>query len=309
MDTLMLKGGPVRDQVFAELKEKVAAAPRRPGLAVVLVGDDAASAVYVSHKEKGCEEVGFHHVTYRMPADSTQEQVLARVQELNADGAIDGILVQLPLPGHLDQEQILLAVDPAKDVDGFHPENLGRLTAGHPRFVPCTPKGVLRLLAHHDISLAGKHVAIVGRSVIVGRPLAMLMSLKRDDANATVSLCHSGTRDLAAITRSADVVVAAIGVPRFLGRDEIAEGRRRGGRGNQPHRRARAQERHPSGGGCGPGGPEGARGRPDSRAGWCRAHDHRHVAGEHLGGHVPRGGPGCQLRRPARRLWGCRWPS
>ncbi len=224
MDTLMLKGGPVRDQVFAELKEKVAAAPRRPGLAVVLVGDDAASAVYVSHKEKGCEEVGFHHVTYRMPADSTQEQVLARVQELNADGAIDGILVQLPLPGHLDQEQILLAVDPAKDVDGFHPENLGRLTAGHPRFVPCTPKGVLRLLAHHDISLAGKHVAIVGRSVIVGRPLAMLMSLKRDDANATVSLCHSGTRDLAAITRSADVVVAAIGVPRFLGRDEIAEG-------------------------------------------------------------------------------------
>ena len=224
MDTLMLKGGPVRDRVFAELKEKVAGAPRRPGLAVVLVGDDPASAVYVSHKEKGCEEVGFHHVTHRLPADSSQEEVLGMVERLNRDAAIDGILVQLPLPGHLDQEQILLSVDPAKDVDGFHPENLGRLTAGHPRFVPCTPRGILRLLAHYDVPLEGKHVAIVGRSVIVGRPLAMLMSLKRDDANATVSLCHSGTRDLAAITRSADVVVAAIGVPRALGRDEISPG-------------------------------------------------------------------------------------
>lgn len=220
----MLKGGPVRDQVFAELKEKVAGAPRKPGLAVLLVGDDPASAVYVSHKEKGCVEVGFHHVTFRLPADARQEEVLAKVAELNADAAIDGILVQLPLPGHLDQEQVLLAVDPAKDVDGFHPENLGRLTAGLPRFVPCTPKGILRLLEHYDVPLAGKHVAIVGRSVIVGRPLAMLISLKRDDANATVSLCHSGTRDLAAITSRADVVVAAIGVPRALGRDEIAAG-------------------------------------------------------------------------------------
>jgi methylenetetrahydrofolate dehydrogenase (NADP+)/methenyltetrahydrofolate cyclohydrolase len=224
VETLMLKGGPVRDRVFAELKAKVARAPRQPGLAVVLVGDDPASAVYVRHKEKGCTEVGFHHETHRLPALAEQKEVMELVARLNADSSIDGILVQLPLPAHLDQEQVLLAVDPAKDVDGFHPENLGRLTAGHPRFVPCTPKGILRLLSHYDIPLAGKHVAIVGRSVIVGRPLAMLMSLKRDDANATVSLCHSGTGDLAAITRSADVVVAAIGVPRFLGRDEIAEG-------------------------------------------------------------------------------------
>jgi len=224
MKTLLLKGKPVRDEVFAELKEKVAGAPRQPGLAVVLVGDDPASAVYVSHKEKGCEEVGFHHVTHRLPADTDEEELLELITRLNDDAAIDGILVQLPLPDHLDQDRILLAVDPAKDVDGFHPENLGRLVAGHPRFVPCTPKGILRLLAHYGISVVGKHVAIVGRSVIVGRPLTLLLSLKREDANATVTLCHSATRNLAAITSTADVVVAAIGVPRALGPREIADG-------------------------------------------------------------------------------------
>lgn len=224
METLLLKGKPVRDQVLARLTEKVAGAPRPPGLAVVLVGDDPASAVYVSHKEKGCDEVGFHHVTHRLPAATGQNEVLDLIGQLNADRAIDGILVQLPLPDHLDQEKVLLAVDPAKDVDGFHPENLGRLTAGHPRFIPCTPKGVLHLLQHYDIPVAGKHVVIVGRSVIVGRPLTMLLSLKRPDANATVTMCHSGTTDLAAITSRADVVVAAIGVPRFLGPGEIGEG-------------------------------------------------------------------------------------
>jgi len=221
---MMLKGKPVRDAVFAELKEKVARAPRAPGLAVVLVGDDPASAVYVSHKEKGCEEVGFHHVTHRLAADTPQGEVLGLLETLNADPAIDGILVQLPLPSGLDQEKILLAVDPAKDVDGFHPVNLGRLTAGHPRFVPCTPKGILRLLRHYDLPVAGRNVAVVGRSVIVGRPLSLLLSLKGPDGNATVTMCHSGTRDLAAVTRAADVVVAAIGVPRFLGREAVAEG-------------------------------------------------------------------------------------
>jgi methylenetetrahydrofolate dehydrogenase (NADP+)/methenyltetrahydrofolate cyclohydrolase len=224
VETLMLKGKPVRNAVFAELKEKVARAPRAPGLAVILVGEDPASAVYVSHKEKGCDEVGFHHVTHRLPADTPEEVVLALIADLNADRKIDGILVQLPLPKGLDQEKVLLAVAPAKDVDGFHPENLGRLTAGHPRFIPCTPKGILHLLRHYGISVAGKNVAVVGRSVIVGRPLSMLMSLKRDDGNATVTMCHSGTRDLKAVTRAADVVVAAIGVPRFIGRDAVAEG-------------------------------------------------------------------------------------
>ena len=224
METLILKGKPVRDAVFAELKVKVAAATRKPGLAVVLVGEDPASAVYVRHKEKGCDEVGFHHVTHRLPAETPEKEILDLVAELNADQAIDGILVQLPLPRGVDQDKVLMTVDPAKDVDGFHPENLGRLVAVNPRFVPCTPKGILRLLAHYDIPMAGQNVAVVGRSVIVGRPLSLLLSLKRDDGNATVTMCHSGTRDLAAVTSAADVVVAAIGVPRALGTAEIRKG-------------------------------------------------------------------------------------
>jgi methylenetetrahydrofolate dehydrogenase (NADP+)/methenyltetrahydrofolate cyclohydrolase len=224
LDTILLKGKPVRDAVFAELKIKVANAPRKPGLAVVLVGDDPASAVYVSHKEKGCDEVGFHHVTHRLPADTSEEKVLDLVARLNADPAIDGILVQLPLPEGINQEKVLSAVDPTKDVDGFHPVNLGLLVAGNPRFVPCTPKGILRLLSYYDIPMAGKNVAVVGRSVIVGRPLSLLLSLKREDGNATVTMCHSGTRDLASITSAADVVVAAIGVPRALGTNEIGKG-------------------------------------------------------------------------------------
>lgn len=224
METLLLKGKPVRNAVFAELKEKMQTAPRKPGLAVVLVGDDAASAVYVQHKEKGCEEVGFHHETHRLPADTPQSQVLDLVHRLNEDKAIDGILIQLPMPKSIDQDEVLMAVNPDKDVDGFHPVNLGRLTAGAPGFVPCTPKGVLRLLTHYEVPVAGKEVAVVGRSVIVGRPLSLLLSLKRSDGNATVTMCHSGTRDLAAVTSRADVVVAAIGVPQALGRNEIAEG-------------------------------------------------------------------------------------
>ncbi len=224
METILLKGKIVRDAVFAELKTKVAGVSRKPGLAVVLVGEDPASAVYVRHKEKGCEEVGFHHVTHRLPAETSQGEILDLITKLNNDQAIDGILVQLPLPPGVDQETILTAVDPAKDVDGFHPENLGRLVAGNPRFVPCTPKGILRLLSYYDISMAGKNVAVVGRSVIVGRPLSLLLSLKREDGNATVTMCHSGTRDLAAVTSAADVVVAAIGVPRALGTAEIGKG-------------------------------------------------------------------------------------
>ena len=224
METKLLKGAPVRDAVFTALKVRVAAAPRRPGLAVVLVGEDPASAVYVSHKEKGCDEVGFHHVTHRLPATTTQRELLDLVARLNADPAIDGILVQLPLPRGLDQEAVLLAVDPRKDVDGFHPDNLGRLVAGHPRFVPCTPKGILRLLAHYDVATAGRRVAVVGRSVIVGRPVSLLLTLKGALGDATVTMCHSATRDLAAVTSGCEIVIAAIGTPRFLGADAIAPG-------------------------------------------------------------------------------------
>ncbi len=224
METLLLKGKPVRDLVFAELKEKIANAPRKPGLAVVLVGEDPASAVYVGHKEKGCQELGYHHETHRLDASTDEATLLALIERLNLDQAIDGILIQLPLPKGLNQDRILLAVDPAKDVDGFHPENLGRLVSGSPRFVPCTPKGILRLLTHYNLPVSGKNVVIVGRSVIVGRPLTLLLSLKRGDANATVTLCHSGTENLAEITSRAHVVVAAIGVPRALGPKEIADG-------------------------------------------------------------------------------------
>jgi len=224
LETVLLKGIPVRDAVLAELKDKVSRAPRHPGLAVVLVGDDAASAVYVKHKEKGCVEVGYHHETHRLAADTDEATLMALIRRLNADPTIDGILVQLPLPRHLNQDRILMAVSPAKDVDGFHPVNLGRLVAGDPSFVPCTPKGILRLLAHYCIALPGKSVAVVGRSVIVGRPLSLLLSLKREDANATVTMCHSGTADLGSVTREADVVIAAIGVPRLIGRDHIRPG-------------------------------------------------------------------------------------
>lgn len=224
METLLLQGAPVRDRIFEELAAKVRQAQRPPGLAVVLVGDDPASAVYVSHKEKGCREVGFHQQTHRLPADTPENEVLALIDRLNADEGIDGILVQLPLPQGLDTDRILLRVDPRKDVDGFHPENLGRLVAGAPRFVSCTPKGIVRMLEHYDIGVPGRSVAIVGRSVIVGRPLSLLMSLKGPQGNATVTNCHSGTRDLAAVTSRADIVVAAIGVPRLLGPEYIGDG-------------------------------------------------------------------------------------
>jgi methylenetetrahydrofolate dehydrogenase (NADP+)/methenyltetrahydrofolate cyclohydrolase len=215
---------PVRDAVLAEITRKVAGASRPPGLAVVLIGDDPASRVYVRSKEKGCEDVGFHHLTHRLPADTTEASVLALIAELNGDPRLDGILVQMPLPTHLDGDRILAAVDPRKDVDGFHPLNLGLLVAGKPRTVACTPKGILRLLAYYEIPVAGRRVAIVGRSVIVGRPLALLLNLKGALGDATVTMCHSRTPDLAAVTREADIVVAAMGVASALGREHVRQG-------------------------------------------------------------------------------------
>ncbi|MBD3221372.1 bifunctional methylenetetrahydrofolate dehydrogenase/methenyltetrahydrofolate cyclohydrolase FolD [bacterium] len=220
----ILDGRPVRDAVLAELTGRVAAAPRPPGLAVILVGDDPASRVYVRQKEKACSKVGYHHVTHRLPADTPESELLARIARLNADDEIDGILVQMPLPGHLDEERALMAVDPQKDVDGFHPENLGHLVSGRPRTVACTPRGVLRLLAHHGIEVAGRRVAVVGRSVIVGRPMALLLNLKDAMGDATVVMCHSRTPDLAAETRRADVVIAALGRPEVLTREHVAAG-------------------------------------------------------------------------------------
>ena len=224
MESRVLRGTPVRDAVFAELQDKLRASARPPGLAVILVGDDPASQVYVSHKSKGCEKVGFRHETIRLPADTRQEEILDCIARLNGDPATDGILVQLPLPGHVVVERVLLALDPHKDVDGFHPENLGRLVSDRPRFVPCTPKGILRLLAHHGVSVAGRRVAIVGRSLLVGRPLALLLSRKGPAGDATVTLCHSRTPDLAAVVQEADIVVAAMGVPGGLDRRHVRRG-------------------------------------------------------------------------------------
>jgi len=221
---LLLEGKPVRDAVLAELKEKVRGARRPPGLAVVLVGDDPASAVYVRNKEKGCDTAGFHHVTHRLPADTPEAEVLELVASLNTDPAIDGILVQMPLPDHIDSDRVLRSVDPRKDVDGFHPENLGLLVSGNPRTVACTPRGVLRLLAHYEIPVAGRHVAVVGRSVIVGRPLALLLNQKGPGGDATVTMCHSRTPNLAAVTRTADIVVAAMGRPEAIGREHVQPG-------------------------------------------------------------------------------------
>lgn len=193
---------------------------RRPGLAVVLVGNDPASRVYVTSKRKDCEECGFYSEEYALLEDTTQGELLELVETLNAREDIDGILVQLPLPGHLDEEAVIQAIDPAKDVDGFHPMNAGDLLIGRPGFLPCTPAGVMDLLEEYDIDPAGKQAVVVGRSNIVGKPMALLL-LRKD---ATVTLCHSRTPDLAEHCRRADILVAAVGKRGLITADMVKAG-------------------------------------------------------------------------------------
>ena len=195
-----------------------------PGLAVVLVGDDPASAVYVRNKGRACEEVGILSETIRLPGQVVQEDLLGKVMEINNDPRVHGILVQLPLPPHLDERAIILALDPDKDVDGLHPVNMGRLMQGEPVFVPCTPGGIQQLLLRSGNSPEGKHLVVCGRSDIVGKPIAMLMMQKREGANATVTVCHTGTRDLPEVTRTADILVAAMGRARAVTADMVREG-------------------------------------------------------------------------------------
>jgi methylenetetrahydrofolate dehydrogenase (NADP+)/methenyltetrahydrofolate cyclohydrolase len=192
----------------------------RPGLAVILAGEDPASQVYVRNKVDACEAVGIFSLKIGYPADVSQETLLARVTELNADPAIHGILVQLPLPRHIDEKTVLGAIVPEKDVDGFHAANIGALTQGNPRFIPCTPYGVMKMLEANQIDPAGKEAVIIGRSNIAGKPMALLLL----DANATVTVCHSKTRDLAAHTRRADILVAAVGKARFVTADMVKPG-------------------------------------------------------------------------------------
>ena len=211
-------------EIAVEVAKLTAATGVRPGLAAVLVGENPASQVYVRNKRKACDNVGMASWLHQLPAETTQAQLLDLIVRLNADPAVHGILVQLPLPKQIDENAVILAVSPLKDVDGFGPENLGLLATGNPRFMACTPLGVHQILLRNKIPVDGRNVVIVGRSNIVGKPLALILMQKMEGANATVTVCHSRSRDLAEITRRADIVVVAIGQPRFLKADMIRPG-------------------------------------------------------------------------------------
>jgi methylenetetrahydrofolate dehydrogenase (NADP+)/methenyltetrahydrofolate cyclohydrolase len=216
----IIDGKAVAAALRARLAEQVATLPFRPGLAVVLVGDDPASVIYVRGKDRAADEAGIAAHTIRLPADVSEEALITRIARLNADPAVDGILVQLPLPPQIASQAVIEAVDPDKDVDGFHPLNVGRLASGYPGMVPCTPAGVMKLLAAADISLEGARALVLGRSTIVGRPMATLLLA----ANATVIMAHSRSRDLAAECRRSDIIVAAAGKPALVRGDWIAPG-------------------------------------------------------------------------------------
>ena len=220
----ILNGREVANKVEENLTTKVKDLKEdgiEPGLTVVLVGNDPASQVYVSYKEKACKRVGINSNIIDLPKDVSEEELLAEVENLNQDNQVDGILVQLPLPDHIDDEKIIKAIDPAKDVDGFHPVNVGQLvTQGQMDLAPCTPKGILTVLDEYDIELEGKEAVIVGRSNIVGKPMAHMLLHN----NATVTVCHSRTKDLAAHTKQADVLIAAVGIKEFITGDMVKEG-------------------------------------------------------------------------------------
>ena len=224
----LIKGAEVAKQIREELKQEVAELKEKhnvvPGLVTVLVGSDSASQVYVGQKEKTCNELGMYSERYDIPADTTQEDLLKLIDKLNKDPKIHGILVQLPLPKHLNEEQVLYAIDPNKDVDGFHPVNVGKLMIGDPNYLPCTPAGIQQLLMRSGTRIEGAEVVVVGRSNIVGKPILNMLLQKGPGANATVTLCHTKTKDIAFHTRRADILIAAIGVPNFIKGDMVKEG-------------------------------------------------------------------------------------
>lgn len=225
MTAIRLDGKATAAAVREELKVRVkalAAAGRTPGLGTILVGDDPGSRAYVAGKHRDCASVGIASIQRELPADATQAQVEATVAELNADPACTGFLVQLPLPAGLDEQGVLEAIDPDKDADGLHPTNLGRLVLGYPATLSCTPRGIVELLTRYQVPLAGAHVVVIGRGVTVGRPLSLLLTRRRE--NATVTQCHTGTRDLARHTREADIVVAAAGKPGLLTPEMVRPG-------------------------------------------------------------------------------------
>lgn len=228
MTATLIDGKQMAEEIRAEIARDVAALAERsgikPGLAAVLVGEDPASAIYVRNKRRACEEAGIFSETFDMPASTKQDELLAVVERLNADDRFHGILVQLPLPPQIDERAVIMTIDPDKDVDGLHPTNGGRLLEGRPRFLPATPAGVQVMLMRTGNDPSGKHVVIVGRSNIVGKPLAALLMQKAEGANATVTVCHTGTPDIGALTRQADILVAAMGRPYAITADMVHEG-------------------------------------------------------------------------------------
>ena len=233
MSAVIMDGKAISKEIQAEIATEVASFIEQSGvtpcLAAVLVGDDPASEVYVRNKHRACERVGIASQMHKLPASTSQDELLQLISQLNAQDDVHGILIQLPLPDSIDTLQVLDAVDPGKDVDAFHPENVGLISQGRPRFLPCTPHGVQQILDRCGIEMSGKHVVIVGRSDIVGKPMSMLLTAKNSTrgpqaANATVTLCHSRTQNLNEICRAADVIVAAIGVPKFITADMVKPG-------------------------------------------------------------------------------------
>lgn len=227
MSAVIIDGKRIAEQIKAELIEKVRALQQRgvtPGLAAVLVGDDPASAVYVGSKARMCESLGLFSAVHKLEHKTSEAALLDLIATLNQDAKIHGILVQLPLPKHINTQRVLAAISPEKDVDGFNPVNRGKLQNGEETFIPCTPAGVAELLQRNGFSVSGKHVVILGRSGIVGMPLAVLLAQKRPQANATVTICHSATTNLPQITRQADILVAAIGQAKYVTADMVKEG-------------------------------------------------------------------------------------
>jgi methylenetetrahydrofolate dehydrogenase (NADP+)/methenyltetrahydrofolate cyclohydrolase len=226
--SVLLDGKATSNQIKEELAEQVQAlktqGKRPPHLAAVLVGNDGASLTYVGSKVRSCQKIGFESTLIQLEDNTTQDELLATIEKLNKDTSLDGFIVQLPLPKHIDEEVVLDAIDPKKDVDGFHPTNFGKMALGMETFIPATPFGIMELLKRYKLDISGKHAVVIGRSHIVGRPMSILLSNKGNPGNATVTLTHSRTQNLAEMTKEADIVVSALGVPNFLTADMVKDG-------------------------------------------------------------------------------------
>ena len=214
----------VKDQLKIDVAQLFTEGKKVPHLAAILVGNNGASETYVASKVKSCEEVGFKSTLIRFEADISENKLLEKIEELNHDPDVDGILVQLPLPKHISDEKVINAIDPDKDVDGFHPVSVGRMVQGLPTFIPATPHGIMLMLEHYKIDTAGKHAVVIGRSNIVGRPMSILLSENKNPGNCTVTICHSKTKNIAELCRNADIIVAALGRPGFVTEDWVKEG-------------------------------------------------------------------------------------